>query len=205
MAMLVHMKTALRYGYSSLSVGKSGRFGASSSRYAPQAHHRSPFETQTRFLGRVPPPRLHQILFGGFQKILKSEVDPGEVKGTKLRILKYPHPQLRAMNAEVSTFDDSLMQTAKEMLMVMYAADGIGLAAPQVGINKRLMVFNEAGEPEKKEQEMILVNPVITARSVETNLREEGCLSFPQINGDVQRYEWVEIEYQTTSGQKTKT
>jgi peptide deformylase len=109
------------------------------------------------------------------------------------------------MNAEVSTFDDSLMQTAKEMLMVMYAADGIGLAAPQVGINKRLMVFNEAGEPEKKEQEMVLVNPVITAKSEETNLREEGCLSFPQINGDVQRYEWVEVEYQTTSGEKTKT
>lgn len=134
-----------------------------------------------------------------------EKVDPGEVKGTKLRILKYPHPQLRAPNEVISTFDDSLKQMAKEMLMVMYAADGIGLAAPQVGINKRLMVFNEAGEPEKKEQEMVLVNPVITAKSEETNLREEGCLSFPQIHGTVQRHTWVEVEYQAISGEKKKT
>jgi len=152
---------------------------------------------------RSPPNRLYRLFGFGFGQ--KSEVDPGEVKGTNLRILKYPHPQLRANNAEIVEFDESLQQTAKEMLMVMYAAEGIGLAAPQVGINKRLMVFNEAGEPAKKEQEMVLVNPVIIARSEETNLKEEGCLSFPQINGDVQRHLWVEIEYQTVAGEKKKT
>ena len=74
------------------------------------------------------------------------------MEGTDLRVLKYPHPSLRAPNAEITEAelkDGSISRIAKEMFAVMYAAAGVGLAAPQVGVNKRLMVYNESGD--KKE------------------------------------------------------
>lgn len=86
------------------------------------------------------------------------------------------------------------------MMSVMYAAEGVGLAAPQVGINKRLMVFNEEGDPQYPEKEMVLVNPTIIAKSPERATREEGCLSFPDIGGHVSRAVWIEVEYQDMEG-----
>eukprot|EP00887_Chlorella_sp_A99_P004052 scaffold11.g4052.t1 len=65
---------------------------------------------------------------------------------TPLKVLQYPDPRLRAQNARVGVFDESLRRLAAEMFEVMYEDDGVGLAAPQVGVNIRLMVFNEAGE-----------------------------------------------------------
>lgn len=131
-----------------------------------------------------------------------KEIDPGNVKGTKLKILKYPHPKLRADNEAITVFDDELRRISSEMLLIMRTADGIGLAAPQVGINKRLMVFNEFADSGKSD--MILVNPSIIAKSEDTDSREEGCLSFPQINGDVIRSTWIEVEYMTVSGEKVQ-
>ena len=127
-----------------------------------------------------------------------DEVDPGDVKGTKLKILKYPHPKLRTDNDAIGAFDEDLVKLSSEMLLVMRAADGIGLAAPQVGVNKRLMVFNDKADSGKSD--MVLVNPQILSKSEETDIREEGCLSFPQINGDVVRSVWIEVEYATTAG-----
>lgn len=74
----------------------------------------------------------------------EEEVDPGVVEGTDLRIVKYPDPRLRAPNAPVTEeeFGPELQKLAKDMFKLMYAANGVGLAAPQVGVNKRLMVFN---------------------------------------------------------------
>lgn len=132
----------------------------------------------------------------------KEEKDPGDVKGTKLKVLKYPHPLLREENAEVIDFNDELRSRAAQMLLVMYAADGIGLAAPQVGINQRLMVFNEAGEPDEIDSEMVLCNPVIVRQSEEFNWREEGCLSFPMIHGEVRRALQVDVEYQDLQGEQ---
>jgi peptide deformylase len=131
-----------------------------------------------------------------------DEVDPGDVKGTKLKILKYPHPKLRTENTPVTVFGEDLRRIASEMLLVMRAADGIGLAAPQVGINQRLMVFNEFADSGKSD--MILANPGIISKSEETDSKEEGCLSFPQINGDVIRSKWIEVEYTTVSGDKVQ-
>ncbi len=67
------------------------------------------------------------------------------VDNMKLKILKYPNPKLRNENEVVKEFDNNLMKIASSMLSIMYTSDGVGLAAPQVGINKRLMVFNELG------------------------------------------------------------
>lgn len=61
----------------------------------------------------------------------------------------------------------------------------MGLAAPQVGVNVRMMVFNEFGERDKKEGEVVLVNPRIITLSKDTSVFEEGCLSFPKIYGNV--------------------
>eukprot|EP01039_Chlorochromonas_danica_P005852 gene5853-6445_t len=149
--------------------------------------------------------RRHMNLGSSSKGFFSTEQDPGKVEGTNLRVLKYPHPLLRAKNAEITVFDDSLKKVVEEMFLVMYAADGIGLAAPQVGINKRLMVFNEEGEADKKEKEMALINPVIVAASENKILSGEGCLSFPTIRGRVERNDWIEVEYQTPDGTKTKT
>ncbi len=112
--------------------------------------------------------------------------------------------QLRSENVFIEKFDDDLMKLSREMLLVMEAADGIGLAAPQVGINKRLMVFNAKGDG-NDENNMVLVNPIIVETSPEKDSREEGCLSFPQINGKVDRFKWVSVDYLTTAGEKKST
>eukprot|EP00596_Hydrurales_sp_CCMP1899_P005822 CAMPEP_0119035062 /NCGR_PEP_ID=MMETSP1177-20130426/2040_1 /TAXON_ID=2985 /ORGANISM="Ochromonas sp, Strain CCMP1899" /LENGTH=225 /DNA_ID=CAMNT_0006992955 /DNA_START=89 /DNA_END=766 /DNA_ORIENTATION=+ len=152
----------------------------------------------SRSLRTIVRPRISSWFFGP----LSAEVDPGDVKGTKLKILKYPHPKLRAVNEEITVFDDALVQSAREMLMIMHASEGVGLAAPQVGINKRLMVFNEKADDTLMEYEMILANPVIIAHSEATDLKEEGCLSFPQIFGKVNRWLEINVEYQNTQGEK---
>jgi peptide deformylase len=73
---------------------------------------------------------------------LGVQVNPGKVEGTDLQIVVYPDPRLRAPNALFEEFGPEVQKLAKDMFKVMYAANGVGLAAPQVGVNKRLMVFN---------------------------------------------------------------
>mmetsp|Transcript_12373 Transcript_12373/g.19033 ORF Transcript_12373/g.19033 Transcript_12373/m.19033 type:complete len:250 (-) Transcript_12373:99-848(-) len=138
-----------------------------------------------------------------------EEVDPGVVEGTDLRVLKYPHPSLRATNEEIS--DEELTgpgceisKIAKEMFLVMYATNGVGLAAPQVGINKRLMVYNEHGDAKKWMSEVIMVNPKIVEYSEASDVEQEGCLSFPEMGGDVQRSKWIKVEAQNLKGKKIK-
>jgi peptide deformylase len=155
-----------------------------------------------------------------------EEVDPGVVAGTNLRIVRYPHPALRAPNAEIthdelsttttttttpSSNDDdpqqsplSIAQLAKEMFMVMYAANGVGLAAPQVGVNKRLMVYNPSGDKTKWLEEVIMINPTITEFSTATDVDVEGCLSFPNMKGDVSRAKWIKVEAISLRGKKIK-
>lgn len=155
------------------------------------------------------------------KKKKKVEKNPGKIEGTDLRVLEYPHPALRAPNEEVTKFDGDLKQTTKEMFMVMYASDGIGLAAPQVGINKRFMVFNPTGELEEPEApakksgfgakakaspEIALYNPRIVKLADERVLGEEGCLSVPGIfDGKVERSTSVKVEYQDVDGKWQKT
>jgi peptide deformylase len=160
--------------------------------------------------------------------MVEEEVDPGVVVGTNLRIVKYPHPALRAPNVEITPEelsmtstttppssndnDDnsqrqeplSIAQLAKEMFMVMYAANGVGLAAPQVGVNKRLMVYNPSGDKTKWLEEVIMINPTITEFSTATDVDVEGCLSFPNMKGDVSRAKWIKVEAISLRGKKIK-
>ncbi|KAG1677046.1 hypothetical protein FOA52_001216 [Chlamydomonas sp. UWO 241] len=117
-----------------------------------------------------------------------------------LKVVKYPDPRLRAVNAKVGVFDESLMQLAKEMIAVMYTDDGVGLAAPQVGVNVRVMVFNPVGR-EKPGNEVILVNPEIMSQSGPRGTLEEGCLSFPKIFGEVDRPTDIVVKAQNEKGE----
>jgi peptide deformylase len=138
---------------------------------------------------------------------VEEEVDPGAVVGTDLRVLRYPHPLLRAANEEVGDSVDDMEEVkriSKEMLLVMYAAKGVGLAAPQVGVNKRLMVFNPEGDAKAWVQEVVLVNPVIVGKSKACEEETEGCLSFPGMGGKVRRSEWVKVEALRPNGTRIK-
>ncbi len=149
-------------------------------------------------------PRFFSPLFGGG---VKEEVDPGVVEGTDLRIVRYPHPALRAENLEIT--EDELKGTeiadlAKGMLKVMYAAEGVGLAAPQVGVNKRLMVYNPTGDSQKWLEETILINPRIVEYSEAIDSETEGCLSFPGMSGDVSRSKWIKVQATNLRGKPVK-
>jgi peptide deformylase len=137
----------------------------------------------------------------------EQEVDPGKVEGTDLQIVKYPHPSLRAQNAEITEQelkDGTIAQLAKEMFLLMYAAEGVGLAAPQVGVNKRLMVYNPTGDKKKWLDEIVMVNPQITEFSEAKDTATEGCLSFPEMSGDVERAKWIKVEAVNLKGKKIK-
>jgi len=138
---------------------------------------------------RVPAPSL-------FEEV--DEVDPGVVAG--LTVLKYPHPRLRAENSDVEKFDYDLKQLTKRMFKLMYASRGVGLAAPQVGINQRLMVVNWDGDPGRSGSELVLCNPSIVEASTATDVETEGCLSFPGFIADVERAESIVVEFQTVKG-----
>lgn len=118
-----------------------------------------------------------------------------------LKIVKYPDSRLRAKNKPINIFDEKLQQLADEMFDVMYKTDGVGLSAPQVGVNVQLMVFNPAGERGKGE-EVILVNPEIYKYSKKKEVFTEGCLSFPDIYADVERPISVKIKAWDTKGKK---
>ncbi|XP_076908641.1 peptide deformylase 1B, chloroplastic/mitochondrial-like [Bidens hawaiensis] len=118
-----------------------------------------------------------------------------------LKIVMYPDPILRAKNKRVVTFDENLKKLVDEMFDVMYKTDGIGLSAPQVGVNVQLMVFNPAGERGEGE-EIVLVNPRLVKSSKKLAPFTEGCLSFPGINADVVRPEAVKVDAQDITGAK---
>lgn len=133
-----------------------------------------------------------------------DEVDPGAVPGTHLRVVRYPAPALRAANAEVTAFDAELAALAKGMFKVMYAANGVGLAAPQVGANVRLMVWNPEGDARKWLAEKVLVNPRVVSWGKDTAVDVEGCLSFPGMSGRVRRSTAVKVEGQNLKGKPIK-
>ncbi len=117
-----------------------------------------------------------------------------------MEIVLYPDPRLRAKNAPIEAFDEELAQLSREMLALMYRTDGVGLAAPQVGVNRRLIVFNPEGDPAQSESELVLCNPRILVKGREKSVREEGCLSFPGINFSVERPRFVRVEAQDLHG-----
>ena len=116
-----------------------------------------------------------------------------------MEIVKYPDPVLRRGGQTVDVFDRKLADTAAEMLEAMYQYRGVGLAAPQVGLELSLLVLNPSGEAGDKDQELALVNPRVTARKT-LDWGEEGCLSFPGLYAEVERHQQITIAYQDLEG-----
>ncbi|RKF14668.1 peptide deformylase [Roseovarius spongiae] len=113
----------------------------------------------------------------------------------KLPILIHPDPRLKKACAPVDDVDGELNALAENMLETMYAAPGIGLAAPQVGVNARLIVLDcvkDEGEPPRP---LVMFNPEVTARSDALNTYEEGCLSIPDEFAEVTRPAEVEVRW----------
>lgn len=102
-----------------------------------------------------------------------------------LPIMKYPHPVLRERAEEVKDLNGELEQISKKMLNTMYSAHGLGLAANQVGLLKRVIVF-DIGQKQGKQAPMVLVNPVIVQREGKI-VGEEACLSVIDFAADVER------------------
>jgi peptide deformylase len=114
-------------------------------------------------------------------------------------ILTAPDPRLKAVSEPVARVDDETRKLADDLLETMYAADGIGLAAVQVGVPKRMLVMDIAQQQGSREP-MVFINPKIVWASEEMAKFEEGCLSVPEIWDDVERPAKIRAEYQDREG-----
>jgi peptide deformylase len=115
-----------------------------------------------------------------------------------LKIVKYPEPVLSQPGEPVTEFNDDLKKLVEDMFETMYASQGIGLAAPQVAVSKRVTVI-DLSQGKDPDQKLVLVNPEIIFREGK-QYEEEGCLSFPEIREKVQRASTVKVRAQDLSG-----
>lgn len=115
----------------------------------------------------------------------------------KLKIIKYPDPRLKRVARPVQAFDDDLRALVERMFVLMRQAKGVGLAAPQVGLDLRLFVMNATGDPA---DDKTYVNPVLSAGDGQDE-DEEGCLSLPTIYIQVVRDVSLHMAAQDVAGQ----
>ena len=116
-------------------------------------------------------------------------------------ILIHPDPRLKKHCEPVDAVTDDIRKLADDMLATMYDAPGIGLAAPQVGVMKRVFVMDCVKEKDAAPEPMVLINPEITWRSEETNTYEEGCLSIHEQYAEVTRPAEVRMRWLGLDGQ----
>ena len=114
------------------------------------------------------------------------------------QVVKYPNPILATAGQPVTVFDDALRTLVAEMFESMYAAQGIGLAAPQIAISKRITVIDVSFQENPKDK-LVLINPEVV-QTTGKQTEEEGCLSLPDIREKVHRAEWVKVKAQDEHG-----
>lgn len=105
-------------------------------------------------------------------------------------ILRYPDPRLQTVARPVGVVDDRTRRLVDDMLETMYDAQGIGLAATQLDVHERVIVMDLS---EHRNEPLVLINPVLVAKSEEMHVGEEGCLSVPQYYDEVQRHARVTV------------
>jgi|SRR6056297_2778982 len=118
----------------------------------------------------------------------------------KRSILLHPDPRLKTAADPVTGIDDEIHQLAQDMLETMYDAPGIGLAAPQVGVLRRVLVMDCVKEEDQPPRPMVLINPEVTWSSDERDVYEEGCLSIPEHYAEVERPAKVEVRWTGLDG-----
>ena len=135
----------------------------------------------------------------GFTEKISKE----QLGNPSLEIYKLGNDVLRQNAKRISKVDNSIRTLAKEMLQSMYAAKGIGLAAPQIGINKELLVIDINFEDSAAEP-LILINPEISAYGTTLNSYEEGCLSIPGVYLNVVRPSTIKLKFRDEMGRPRK-
>lgn len=108
-----------------------------------------------------------------------------KINVASLKIVKYPNPVLRRPTVLVADIDDIIKNIAIKMIDLMYEANGVGLAAPQVGLSLKLFVANS--HQSEDETDLVYINPQIIKTAGDPEPHEEGCLSIPEVYGDVRR------------------
>ncbi|MEL6684885.1 MAG: peptide deformylase [Pseudomonadota bacterium] len=116
-------------------------------------------------------------------------------------ILIHPDPRLKRVAAPVPSVNDDLRRLADDMLETMYDAPGIGLAAPQIAVMRRMLVMDCAKEDDATPEPMVLINPEVVWTSEDRNVYEEGCLSIPEQYAEVERPTEVEVTWTDLDGQ----
>ena len=115
-----------------------------------------------------------------------------------MELVKYPDPILKKATVEIIDFGDELTRTVEDMLDIMYRYKGLGLAGPQAGLSRKIIVINPSG---KQEDELVLVNPQVLDVAGEAAF-EEGCLSFPGIYAKIDRPERIGCVARLPDGRK---
>jgi peptide deformylase len=118
-----------------------------------------------------------------------------------LAIVNYPHPTLRHPSKALRRVDAQLVGWIREMFEIMYAHEGVGLAANQVDLPYRFFVMNPTGDRERTDQEMVFLNPVLSRHKGSAEA-EEGCLSLPKLFAQVKRPEQVVVNAYNLRGQE---
>lgn len=119
----------------------------------------------------------------------------------KLKILEFPDPRLRKKAAPVERVDDELRQLIDDMFETMYEAPGIGLAATQVDVHRRLLVADVSQE---KNEPHVLINPEILEKDG-TTVTEEGCLSVPGYFEEIERADHIKVRYLDRGGKERES
>jgi peptide deformylase len=124
-------------------------------------------------------------------------------KMAKRRVIIAPDPRLNTVAEPIKTIDESIRRLISDMFEIMQAAKGAGLAATQIGINKRLFIMDLSSYIEEEIKPYVIINPEITYCSEETWIAEEGCLSFPEIKKiSITRPENIKMKYLDEKGEQ---
>ncbi len=118
----------------------------------------------------------------------------------KRSILLHPDPRLKQVCSEIADSSDELRALGADMLETMYAAPGIGLAGPQIGVMQRIIAMDCNKSDEEEARPLVMLNPEVIAASDELNVYEEGCLSIPDQYADVTRPKVVEVAWMDLDG-----
>ncbi len=133
---------------------------------------------------------------------MSREFDDPELEARRLAALRHVRqlgdPVLRTPSSPIEVFDDALRREAEQMIDLMHEARGVGLAAPQIGRLRRLIVI----DPRDGEEPRALVNPTITERSDEEEIGQEGCLSIGEVLMDVPRAVRIHVTAQDVEGNR---
>ena len=119
-------------------------------------------------------------------------------------ILIHPDPRLKKVADPVTEVTDEIRALAEDMLETMYDAPGIGLAAPQIGVMRRVIVMDCVKDKAEAPRPMVLINPEVTWASEDRSVYEEGCLSIPEQYAEVERPAAVRVRWTTLDGDRVE-